>query len=62
MRRTAFGLTLLITACATKDEAPNGLSVGASAPDFSLPDRDGVTVSLSDYGGDVVLVDLSALW
>lgn len=32
------------------------LEVGQRAPDFTLPDQDGVPVSLSDYAGDRVIV------
>ncbi|MFO8173338.1 MAG: thioredoxin family protein [Longimicrobiales bacterium] len=31
--------------------------IGASAPDFSLPDTDGVTHSLSDYAGKWVILE-----
>ncbi|GAB2512224.1 Putative peroxiredoxin [Corynebacterium atrinae] len=35
---------------------PSRLAVGDKAPDFSLPDDTGATVSLSDYAGQRVLV------
>jgi len=40
----------------------NGTQVGATAPDFSLPDPDGKTVSLKDYRGKYVLIDFWAGW
>lgn len=33
-----------------------GLSIGAEAPGFSLPDADGNVVSLSDYAGQKVVI------
>ena len=35
---------------------------GASAPDFTLPGLDGKMVSLSDYRGKVVLLNIWATW
>lgn len=35
---------------------------GAAAPDFSLPDLDGHSVSLSDFKGKVVVVNFWATW
>ena len=35
---------------------------GAPAPDFTLPDLDGNRVSLSDYEGKVVLLNIWATW
>jgi len=33
-----------------------GLDIGALAPDFSLPDADGSTHSLSDYSGQKLVI------
>ena len=33
-----------------------GLAVGATAPDFTLPDSDGNDVSLSDYTGKILVI------
>ncbi len=33
-----------------------GLAVGATAPAFSLPDADGNTVSLSNYAGQIIVI------
>lgn len=38
------------------------LAVGAVAPDFTLPDTNGVPVSLSSFKGKVVVVDFWASW
>jgi peroxiredoxin len=37
-------------------------TIPARAPDFTLKDRDGATVKLSDYRGKVVLVNFWASW
>jgi peroxiredoxin len=42
--------------------APAGPEIGRSAPDFRLPGLDGKMVSLSDYRGKVVLVNIWATW
>jgi peroxiredoxin len=42
--------------------APVGLKVGQRAPDFSAQLLDGGTVSLSDYRGQVVLLNFWATW
>ncbi|MCB0698798.1 MAG: AhpC/TSA family protein [Chitinophagales bacterium] len=39
-----------------------GVSVGAIAPDFTLPTPDGNTVSLSSFKGKYVLIDFWASW
>jgi peroxiredoxin len=41
---------------------PAMLEVGRPAPDFTLPGLDGKMVSLSDYRGKVVLVNIWATW
>lgn len=38
------------------------VSVGAQAPDFTMPTPEGEEVSLTDYRGDYVLVDFWAAW
>jgi len=39
-----------------------GIELGDCAPDFTLPDADGVDVSLSDYAGELILINCSAVW
>jgi thiol-disulfide isomerase/thioredoxin len=41
---------------------PVGDAVGDCAQDFALLDRDGVTHDLYDYAGEVILIDLSAMF
>ncbi len=36
--------------------AGQGLAAGTTAPDFSLPDADNNTKSLSDYSGKIVVI------
>ena len=38
------------------------LQAGNAAPDFSLPDMDGKMVSLSDFSGNIVYLDIWASW
>lgn len=40
----------------------NGLAIGQSAPDFSLPDIYGGTLNLSTFKGQYVLIDFWASW
>jgi hypothetical protein len=48
------------TVCAPDVET--GLAVGDCASDFSMPNRDGVEVTLHSQRGKVALVDISAIW
>lgn len=51
------------TMVATMDElGPQPLAVGVEAPDFSLENLTGNKVTLSDYRGDVVVLDFWATW
>lgn len=40
---------------------PEGLEIGTKAPDFSLPDVEGQTVSLNDLAGKKVLLGFSSI-
>lgn len=42
--------------------APIRAAVGSQAPDFRLPDVDGQSHSLTDYRGQVVLINFYATW
>jgi peroxiredoxin len=53
----AIALTALVAALQTSAAAP-----AASAPDFSLPARDGSKVQLSDLKGEVVMINFWASW
>lgn len=57
----------IIVLLQTKDSSFNlsgrpRLGKGVSAPDFALPDLDGKTVTLADYKGKVVLLNIWATW
>ncbi len=57
-------VTEIINTSITEPEVPEpdpllsgeGLAVGATAPDFTLPDGDGNDVSLSDYAGKILVI------
>jgi len=51
---TAFILTVLLSGAGTALAA--GPPVGSPAPDFTLQDIHGVTHSLSDYSGKIVVL------
>ena len=61
-----LGITLLIflklkeSALLTSDAVKS--EVGKPAPDFTFPGLDGKMISLSDYSGKVVLVNIWATW
>lgn len=69
----AFSLTVSLSACSKKEEAPRGsaqkaqpaagqMAKGSSAPEFTLQDLDGKQHRLSDYRGKVVLLNFWATW
>ncbi len=63
-------LAILFFAACTPSPPPDagtttcdeGLAVGDCAPDFTLPDAQGVPWTLSDHRGDVVVVEISGFW
>jgi len=52
-------LLLVIASTGCIDDGPG---VGDSAPDFSLTDTDGESFSISDYLGEVIILDFMATW
>jgi len=52
-------LTVFILGACSQGSA---LEIGEKAPEFSLPDINGKTVSLSDFKGKVVILDFFASW
>lgn len=64
-RFLAVGLVLVVVvaACSAPDtNILDGITEGKRARDFELQALDGTSVSLSDFEGDVVLVNLWATW
>jgi cytochrome c biogenesis protein CcmG/thiol:disulfide interchange protein DsbE len=61
-----LGVAALVIVFALKQDNPylkySPLRVGEPAPGFTLPGLDGKMVSLSDYRGHVVLVNVWATW
>ena len=45
-----------------RSDVPHSATLGATAPDFSLPQLNGHPLELSDYRGKVVLLDFWATW
>lgn len=67
LNRLAFlliGFCLVLTGCDKTSQRPAAASVelDAVAPDFSLTDLSGKSVTLSDYHGKVVIVNFWATW
>jgi cytochrome c biogenesis protein CcmG/thiol:disulfide interchange protein DsbE len=52
---TTLALGLMVTGCATGSSS--AATVGQPAPDFTLPNLDGESVSLSDFEGHPVLIN-----
>jgi len=69
MRRLTVPLALALASCAPSTangpgaQSPSeSVALGAAASDFTLKDIDGRSVRLSDYAGQVVLLDFWATW
>ena len=54
-----FAVTLFMLGACSQGSA---LEIGDKAPDFSLVDINGKTVSLSDFSGKAVILDFFASW
>ena len=54
-----FALAIFMLSACSQGSA---IEVGASAPDFSLVDINGNTVSLSAFNGKVIILDFFASW
>ena len=69
MKRNLFVLFFLMLPCLTPwgntkyaAFSPKGLKEGSPAPEISMTDPNGETISLSSYRGKIVLVDFWASW
>ena len=63
MKKTISSLTVLLFAAAACVGAGSGTSqVNTAAPDFSLRDLQGRTVTLSDFDGKVLVLNFWATW
>jgi cytochrome c biogenesis protein CcmG/thiol:disulfide interchange protein DsbE len=63
LRAIIVGLAIVAASCGTPaPTVKEGHRVGERAPDFSLKDANGKTVSLADYEGKVVVLDFWATW
>jgi peroxiredoxin len=61
MRRVSLGLGLILSAALSASAATPSL-VGKDAPDFVLKGMDGRNLRMSEYRGQVVLVNFWARW
>ena len=62
MKRILSALIFLIALASSGMYSNDARAVGEAAPDISLRDIDGVLVNLSDYEGQVVLINFWATW
>ena len=53
---------LLLAGCPAGSQSPSAAQVGKQAPDFTLQNLDGQSVSLSDFLGKPVLLNFWATW
>ena len=61
MQRTKLILALALSVVAAASLASSGLT-GQPAPDFALKSSDGSNLRLSEYRGDVVMINFWATW
>lgn len=69
-KKTIFSFAiaiLIITSVSCKKDnddqtVSGGIKIGSTAPDFTLPDKDGNLVSLSDFNDKLILVNFWASW
>ena len=61
-----LSVVMITLACNKKDEEGSSpevaVKVGSLAPDFEIEDENGVSIKLSDYRGQYVVVDFWAAW
>lgn len=57
-----FLFVLLLAGCSGSSDSGPAVTVGAAAPDFTLVNMDGEKVSLSDFHGQVVVINFWATW
>lgn len=62
MRKMFLMSAVLLASLALVSPVGARIQVGDTAPDFSLPDVNGEYHSLSDYEGQVVLINFWASW
>jgi len=61
-------LMIIVSSCKKTNDIPSsgdveiGIKAGQIAPEFTLPDKDGNEINLSDYRGQYVVIDFWASW
>lgn len=62
MQKQIFSLSRYLAVAVLLLSGSVALAVDGPAPDFTLPDKSGSTVSLSEFDGQVVLINFWASW